>query len=406
MQALVPGRGSRIALPFAGLFALLAVAISGIAVWLVGRTVEDRIHEQLKDTARLITGAHYRFSDATVSQIANYIHAEVVVVVGKKVQATSLDAPRARELERALESGALALPGKDVEIREAAVGADGALVAAAPLEPRGEGSALFLLYPRELVAQERARATRPVLVLSVIGVLLAAVLGAWKERSVVRERTQALERLVSALAHEVKNPLGAIKLTAETLRDAVSSERDREAIDVVAGEVDRLSLLVDELRLLGGGRRPFEPRAVLPGEAVDSVLALLRRTLEHRGLTIEKKEEGGALARAVRVDPRALKQALLNLLLNAIEASPTGGRVALAVSLRERSVRFLVTDEGPGVAASVRDRIFEPFVTTKEGGTGLGLALARLVAIEHGGTLACLDSQRGAALALELPLAS
>ena len=107
-----------------------------------------------------------------------------------------------------------------------------------------------------------------------------------------------------------------------------------------------------------------------------------------------------------RQGPRALKQALLNLLLNAIEATPRGGAVRVRVAERPRSVRFEVEDEGPGVPADVRARIFQPFVTTKEGGTGLGLALARLVAEEHRGTLELAPgSSKGATFVLELPRA-
>jgi signal transduction histidine kinase len=387
-------------LPFVGLVALLAVAIGATAVSLVGRSVEDRIKEQLRDTLRLLSGEHFPLSDDTARRLARVIHAEVVVVAGKRIQATSLAPGEAHTFEQALAVGEFPLDANAPTVREGSLGTAEHLVAAAPLE--ASGRALYLLYPRALVSEERSRATRPVLVLALVGVGLTALLGALKERSVVRAQTAALAQLVSALAHEVKNPLGAIGLTVETLR-AGASPRDQEAIDVVASEVERLALLVDELRLVGGGPKRFVPERVLPGEAVASVLALLRRTFEHRGLTLETSAPKDAPR--VLVDPRALKQALLNLLLNAIEASPRGGTVTVRVVAQGGRVRFEVEDQGPGVPEASRSRLFEPFVTTKEGGTGLGLALARLVAREHAGSLELVPSARGARFALELPAA-
>jgi signal transduction histidine kinase len=375
---------SRIALPFVGLFALLALALSGVSVYLVGLGVEDRIHDQLRDTVKL--AEKLPLSNPTARHLSLYIHAEVVLVAGTTVLASSL--------EGQAPPGFVPFPAESaVTIRET----EDRIVAASRLQ---DGRTLYLLYPRELESAERSRATRPVVVLSVVGVLLAALLGALKERSVVRERTQALARLVSGLAHEVKNPLGAIRLTVETLREGTKDPADREALDVVTSEVERLSLLVDQLRLLGGPQR-FAPAPCEPGKVLDEVLALLRRTLEHRGLAVERTGE----APAVLVDPRAFKQALLNLLLNAIEASPRGSRIGIVLGAGERA-RIEVRDEGPGIAGPARSRLFEPFFTTKDGGTGLGLALARRVAREHGGTLELLDAPPpGARFLLELPRA-
>ncbi|MEZ0227723.1 MAG: nitrogen regulation protein NR(II) [Planctomycetota bacterium] len=376
----------RIALHFALLFSLLAVALGFVAVSLVGRAVEDRIHDQLRDTVRLAD--HLPLSNQTAEQLSRYIHAEVVVTAGKKVQLSSLNGKEPPGFE--------AFPAeKDVTIH----GTERSLVAASRLS---DGRTLYLVYPRELETAERERAARPVVILSVVGVLVTALLGALKERSVVRERTRALERLVSALAHEVKNPLGAIRLTVETLREGARDDREREAFDVVTSEVERLALLVDQLRLLGGPQR-FVPAPVDVGETLGAVLALLHRTFEHRGLSVVRAGE----APPALVDPRALKQAVLNLLLNALEASPRGGKITarLSADLARGMIRLDVSDEGPGVPPEARAHLFEPFYTTKEGGTGLGLALARRVAVEHGGSLALSDSARGATFVLELPRA-
>ena len=407
-----PG-GARIALPLALLVALLSAATYALGMRLVGNEVEERIERQLADTARLLSGAHFPLSDATISHLARYIQAEVVVVLGTRIEATSLDESSARRFERALAAGALAAPSAEVTVTRSPVElAPGlvaprlvapGLIAAVPLPGKGDGARLFLLYPAELESAERARAAGPVLGLAVVGVALAAALGTLLERALARERTEDLARLVSALAHEVKNPLGAIKLTVETLRDGSLDAADREALDVVAGEADRLALLVDELRLLGGGARGFRPEPVKPAESLERVLALLRRTLEHRGLRVERAIEPGAAASRVLADPRALQQALLNILLNAIEASPAEGTIRVRVVALPKRVGVEVEDEGPGVSPRVRAFLFQPFVTDKESGTGLGLALARLVAREHGGDLSLVRSGPGSVFRLELP---
>ncbi|HZV00005.1 MAG TPA: ATP-binding protein [Planctomycetota bacterium] len=369
----------RLAVQFAGLFALLALALSALAVSLVGGAVRDRVQGQLRDTAELL--AKMKLTNETARLLALVVHADVVVSVGDKVEISSQDGAAPGDLLESL----VARVADFTETREH-------LVVSTPI---ANGRRLWLLYPRELEREEKARAVRPAILLSVVGVALAALLGAVKERSAVAERTRALERLVSALAHEVKNPLGAIRLTVETLREG-ATERDREAFDVVTGEVERLALLVDELRLLGGPQR-FAPEATDPARSVDEVLALLRRTLEHRGLGLDRQ---GTAPRAL-VDPRALKQALLNLLLNAIEASPRGATVHVRLGGTERP-RIEVQDEGPGVPLGLEQKIFEPFFTTKEGGTGLGLALARRVAKESGGSLELARGERGATFVLEL----
>jgi signal transduction histidine kinase len=371
----------RLAVQFAGLFALLALALSALAVSLVGGAVRDRIQGQLRDTAELL--AKMKLTNETARLLALVVHADVVVSVGDKVEISSQDGAAPGDLLDSL----VARVADFTETREH-------LVVSTPI---ANGRRLWLLYPRELEREEKARAVRPAILLSVVGVALAALLGAVKERSAVAERTRALERLVSALAHEVKNPLGAIRLTVETLREGARDERDREAFDVVTSEVERLALLVDELRLLAGPQR-FAPAPTDPGRAVDDVLALLRRTLEHRGLGLDRK----GTAPAALVDPRALKQAVLNLLLNAIEASPRGATVHVRLSGGTERPRIEVQDEGPGVPPGLEQKIFEPFFTTKEGGTGLGLALARRVAKESGGSLELARGERGATFVLEL----
>lgn len=403
MTPLGSSRVLRIAAPLAALVLVLTLATYALGVKLVGDEVEARIERQLADTARLVSGSHFPLSDATVQHLARYIRAEVVLVLGTRIEATSLDAAAAKRFEKALESGELARRSDDVTVSRAPRGVADALVAAAPLPAKGPGATLFLLYPAELQSAERERAMGPVLAIAVLGVALAAGLGTLLERRLAREQTDELVRLVSALAHEVKNPLGAIKLTVETLRDSSRDPRDREALDVVASEADRLALLVDELRLLGGGARPFRPRPVNPSESVDSVLALLRRTLEHRGLRVERATDASAAAGLVLVDPRALQQALLNVILNAIEASPPDGTIRVRTVALGRSLAVDVEDEGPGVSPQLRARLFQPFATDKEGGTGLGLMLARLVAREHDGDVTLLRSGPGSVFRIELP---
>jgi signal transduction histidine kinase len=197
-----------------------------------------------------------------------------------------------------------------------------------------------------------------------------------------RERLAALGRVVTGVAHEVRNPLASIKLRVDLGRARPDTPpRLSDELRFVSEEITRLDRLVADLLVLAGRRSG--PRAVADlGALAQKRVCLLRPWAEERGVRIEI-----AGAATAELDADAVARAVDNLVRNAVEASPVGGVARIEVSERDGQARVRVLDEGPGVPAARAIEMFEPFFTTKPEGTGLGLALSRAIAAAHGGTL-------------------
>ena len=215
-------------------------------------------------------------------------------------------------------------------------------------------------------------------------------------------RLAAMGEMAATLAHEVRNPLGAmelcIKLLAEELRAQPSALRLAE--QVVTGVADLNHLVTN---ILDYTRLP-EPRlaATALDALIDEVLAAAAPALGD-SVRVERRGEAGV---SWPVDRGLLVQALLNLVRNAGEAIAGTGTLVVAVEPTTRWLRLVVADDGPGISAGNVENIFAPFFTTKERGTGLGLAVARAAVAAHGGTLALRPSARGATFILTLPQAA
>jgi signal transduction histidine kinase len=196
------------------------------------------------------------------------------------------------------------------------------------------------------------------------------------------ERLAALGRVAAGIAHEVRNPLASMKLRADLARTGgEATPAVARDLDDIASEIARLDRLVSDLLVVSGRR--VGPRVDLElGEIVTRRIALLAPWAKEKGVALAS--EGSARA---PVDADSVSRALDNLLRNAVEASPTGGRVEVQVRGGKDDAHIVVTDRGPGVPADRATELFEPFFTTKPDGTGLGLPLARAVANAHDGTL-------------------
>jgi signal transduction histidine kinase len=225
------------------------------------------------------------------------------------------------------------------------------------------------------------------------------------ERKVAHgERLAALGRMAATVAHEVKNPLSAIKSIAQVMREdeRLVAEYGRD-LSLIVGETDRLSRSVTQL-LSFARTAPPDAAPVRADEALRSVVELFRVEARHRGIVLDchtttDVELGGAEA-------AALRDALANLLTNALQSAPAGRGVTVEAQRFGEELLIEVTDDGAGVNAELRERIWEPFFTTKQRGTGLGLAIVRKRMEEAGGR-ALLMPQRegeGARFQLRVPL--
>lgn len=211
------------------------------------------------------------------------------------------------------------------------------------------------------------------------------------------ERLASFGALVSGIAHEIKNPLVAIKTFAELLPERFSDTDFREDFSKVVGsEIDRIDGLVGRLRSLAA---PVH-EAVGPIDIRDpilEILSLLRAQLEQSQMAVHK-DLGNAFL-LVAIDPAQVKQLFLNLFLNAIEAMGQGGELRIRSGRREAQsqpwVYVEVSDTGPGVPEAIRSKIFDPFFTTKASGSGLGLAICRSIADAHRGTISVQSTGQG-----------
>jgi signal transduction histidine kinase len=213
-----------------------------------------------------------------------------------------------------------------------------------------------------------------------------------------RERAHELAALSGEIAHELKNPLTSIKGLSALLAQDAPVGKPTERLTVLRREVDRMQAILEEFLNFS---RPLVPLAI---ESVD-VRALLDEVAEmHEGLAHEKNVRMSVRSSAdsVRCDPRKIKQAIINLVQNALEASPPGAAVELVAESAgqggEVSVRIL--DRGAGIEDGLRDKVFEPGVTTKARGSGLGLTIARALLRQHGGDLALLSREGGGCAAV------
>ncbi len=203
------------------------------------------------------------------------------------------------------------------------------------------------------------------------------------EKEVARqERLAALGTLAAGVAHEIRNPLSSIKGFATYFGAKFKAgTQDRELAEVMIGEVDRLNRVVTELLDL---TRPSELRlAPVPvADLVQHALKLVEGDCHSRGITVQIRL---AELEPVLLDADRMLQALLNLFLNAIQAMPKGGTLTVSAQRTRDRLELRVTDTGTGIPAEDLDRIFDPYFTTKNQGTGLGLATVRTLVEAHGG---------------------
>jgi len=211
-----------------------------------------------------------------------------------------------------------------------------------------------------------------------------------------RERLAALGRMAATVAHEIKNPLSAIKSIAQVMREDESLRNEYERdLGLIVGETDRLSQSVTQLLSFARKESPaVQPLSV--DELVRSVVDLFRASAREQGilLDLQVKVEAELAGKSVS----ALRDALSNLLLNALQATPAGGRVELMATQSDGELVISVQDSGSGVPVELRERIWEPFFTTRQRGTGLGLAIVRKRVQEVGGTATLVSGNGGGAL--------
>ncbi|HUP20123.1 MAG TPA: HAMP domain-containing sensor histidine kinase [Gemmatimonadota bacterium] len=203
-------------------------------------------------------------------------------------------------------------------------------------------------------------------------------------KGIVR-RDRHLRTMLAGVAHEIRNPLGGIEIFAGLLRDDLDEHDGRRGhLDKIIREVQHLKTIVNEFLIYARPRQPvIEPFSLR--ETLDDVLFLLAGEAESRGLAVEVELVEPEVA--VYADVEQVKRALMNLIKNAIQASPRQGRVEVRAQRVQEKVRISIKDYGAGIAPDHVRQIFDPFFTTKGSGAGLGLSIVRSIVEENDGEI-------------------
>jgi signal transduction histidine kinase len=199
-------------------------------------------------------------------------------------------------------------------------------------------------------------------------------------------RTRALEGIAARLAHEVKNPLAAIKGLSTHVARSATDAKVKERLSIVSAEAERLQDIVEGFLSFSRGLGELDVAEVRPFDIARELVLLLETRATDVGVNLEVR---GSRELVIFADNKKLRQAILNLVLNAMQASPRGSDVSIEVakSCADGSAQIQVKDRGVGMAPEVLARIRKPYFTTKEGGSGLGIAIARGIIEQHGGSL-------------------
>ncbi|HOW50780.1 MAG TPA: ATP-binding protein [bacterium] len=219
-----------------------------------------------------------------------------------------------------------------------------------------------------------------------------------EEQLIRAGRLQALGELTAGLAHEIKNPLASIKGAAEIVADGIPADSPRRRmVDIQRAEIDRLTALLE--RFLAFARpKDFVVSQVDIATLMSDTVAFIAPQAAKKKVRFDTRFE----PLTVPADREKLTQLLLNILLNAVDASPEGAAVTVTTERRRKGKAdyacITIADRGAGIAAELRDKVFNPFYTTKPDGTGLGLSIAARIADQHKGFIEVGSAPEGGAL--------
>ena len=217
------------------------------------------------------------------------------------------------------------------------------------------------------------------------------------------ERLSAIGQLTANLAHEIRNPLASIEGAADLLRPGMIPDSSREEfVEIIKKESRRLNRLLSNMLDYARPRPPsYHPTQL--AKLLEPVTALLAVTAEKTGVKL--LVEPMARMPDVDCDPEQIKQVLLNIVLNAIQAMPEGGVVTVRAAADANRATITVSDQGPGIDPRDQDKLFSPFFTTKKQGTGLGLAVAQHIITRHNGEILVEPNRpKGTTFSVVLPV--
>ena len=199
------------------------------------------------------------------------------------------------------------------------------------------------------------------------------------------DRLSAIGQMSASLAHEIRNPLASIDGAANLIESPQTPEEMRKgSLAIIHKEIQRLNRLLTNLLDFARPRKP-EFQSVDPSRLIDSIISLAGHSAEQKGITLRK--EVPVSVPSIECDPEQMKQVILNLAINAVQAMTGPGEVLISAKPSDNAVMISVRDQGPGVPEENLDKIFNPFFTTKDAGTGLGLSVVHQIVTQHRGVV-------------------
>jgi two-component system NtrC family sensor kinase len=199
------------------------------------------------------------------------------------------------------------------------------------------------------------------------------------------EKLASIGLLASGVAHELNNPLTSILMNINLLMEEVRDQANiHTELKRISDDTLRCRRIIDDLRDFSR-RHELDIRSSNLNDVVGSTLGLIKHQLELHGIAL--RQDFSSALPLMSFDPDRMRQVLMNVFVNAIQAMPHGGSLTVETALREGLVEIAVQDSGAGIPRDIRGKIFDPFFTTKEAGTGLGLSIVYRIMQEHGGRI-------------------
>lgn len=233
------------------------------------------------------------------------------------------------------------------------------------------------------------------------------------EQSRLEERMRRMERfaglgaVAAGLAHEIKNPLSALALHAQLLKEQLAESPipdAEETINILLSEVRRMTKVLDGFREFASIKK-LDRHPVPVTNLIEKVTRLLKPHLQAKGISLEMNIDGCQDTK-IHVESVKIEQVLINLILNALEAMSGPGTISIDCEAdhQQQQAQIRIKDTGSGIPESIRDKLFDPYFTTKDRGTGLGLAICEKIIRQHDGTISFESSPAGTTFFLQLPI--